>query len=488
MKITTEMATDPFLKILSDVKILSIDVNTITVDLGEGVVMSGRPLAIVSEKVMRGGHVEGYCCMTLGEFAHAEGEFCEAIGDNSHAEGVSTTASGISSHAEGGNTTASGDVSHAEGVVTTASGEGSHAEGSECNAYSAYSHAEGKSTNVFGNGHSIISFNDTAKTITLKDTPSGLLVGSRITLEKVSIEDPLDSSIFIRDIVVTTITDTTLTLDTTETLTASFKYCYDDGFTKFGITSMAGHGEGINTIATHAAHSEGRVTRAIGLASHAEGSVTTALGLVSHAEGSDTIASGDFSHAEGVVTTASGYISHSEGSDTTASGAYSHAEGSDTTASGYISHAEGVFTTVSGVSSHAEGNSTIASGAGSHASGLLTIAQGFAQTVVGVANNAQGDLEATLPTATDLLFIVGNGTVDMQTHEVTRSNALTLDYAGNLWTAGSQTVTQFKLSALNTAPASATDTGVVGEIRVTADYIYVCVAENTWKRTALTTW
>jgi hypothetical protein len=48
--------------------------------------------------------------------------------------------------------------------------------------------------------------------------------------------------------------------------------------------------------------------------------------------------------------------------------------------------------------------------------------------------------------------------------------------------------TQFKLSALNTAPASATATGVVGEIRIDASYIYICTATNTWKRSALTTW
>lgn len=37
-------------------------------------------------------------------------------------------------------------------------------------------------------------------------------------------------------------------------------------------------------------------------------------------------------------------------------------------------------------------------------------------------------------------------------------------------------------------PASATDTGLVGEMCWNADYVYVCVAENTWKRAALATW
>ena len=47
---------------------------------------------------------------------------------------------------------------------------------------------------------------------------------------------------------------------------------------------------------------------------------------------------------------------------------------------------------------------------------------------------------------------------------------------------------KYKLKALNAAPATATATGTLGEIRYTADYIYVCTATNTWKRTALTTW
>ena len=78
---------------------------------------------------------------------------------------------------------------------------------------------------------------------------------------------------------------------------------------------------------------------------------------------------------------------------------------------------------------------------------------------------------------------------------------LTLSQAGNLLIGssasdlgfrlnvdGTAQATQFKLSALNTAPASATATGVVGEIRIDASYIYICTATNTWKRSALTTW
>ena len=53
---------------------------------------------------------------------------------------------------------------------------------------------------------------------------------------------------------------------------------------------------------------------------------------------------------------------------------------------------------------------------------------------------------------------------------------------------GTKTTGQMDLAALNSAPSSASDTGVTGEIRFTADYIYVCVGTNTWKRAALATW
>lgn len=37
-------------------------------------------------------------------------------------------------------------------------------------------------------------------------------------------------------------------------------------------------------------------------------------------------------------------------------------------------------------------------------------------------------------------------------------------------------------------PASASDTGTQGDVAWDADYIYVCVATNTWKRVAISTW
>jgi hypothetical protein len=46
----------------------------------------------------------------------------------------------------------------------------------------------------------------------------------------------------------------------------------------------------------------------------------------------------------------------------------------------------------------------------------------------------------------------------------------------------------YNVNSLNIAPLSATDNGVLGEIRITATHIYVCIGTNTWVRTALATW
>ena len=40
----------------------------------------------------------------------------------------------------------------------------------------------------------------------------------------------------------------------------------------------------------------------------------------------------------------------------------------------------------------------------------------------------------------------------------------------------------------NKTPASATAAGTQGEVCWDTSYIYVCVATNTWKRTAITAW
>ena len=44
------------------------------------------------------------------------------------------------------------------------------------------------------------------------------------------------------------------------------------------------------------------------------------------------------------------------------------------------------------------------------------------------------------------------------------------------------------LAVLVDVPASATAAGAKGQYAVDADYLYVCVATNTWRRVAVATW
>ena len=196
------------------------------------------------------------------------------------------------------------------------------------------------------------------------------------------------------------------------------------------------HAEGRLTRATSSySHAEGHSTEAIGPGSHAEGwhinqQANVARGISasgggSHAEGIAQgtfriIASGDGSHAEGYARNANniaqGNGSHVEGRGNTASGLYTHAEGNENTASGGASHAEGEATEASGYSSHAEGMHTVAYGQCSHAQNLGTVANAVNQTALGQYN---------VPDTTSSV-IIGNGS------SATRSNALTVDWNGNV--------------------------------------------------------
>lgn len=170
---------------------------------------------------------------------------------------------------------------------------------------------------------------------------------------------------------------------------------------------------------------EGNLNAATGYCSHAEGLVSSAIGESAHAEGDHTYANASSSHAEGRASIASYEASHAEGFHTRARDQASHSEGFETFADGFTSHAEGYKTHANEWASHAEGFETVASGHGSHAEGGATIAGSTYQHVFG---------EANVPDYNDVYIeIVGNSTLP------NRSNARTLDTAGNEWIAGTLT-------------------------------------------------
>lgn len=168
-------------------------------------------------------------------------------------------------------------------------------------------------------------------------------------------------------------------------------------------------------------------TKATHISASAIGHNASATSYYAHAEGSNTVASGESSHAEGNWTTASGRNAHTEGYDSVASGNNAHAEGYDTLASGYVSHAEGGSTSAEGDYSHTEGWNTYAKGDFSHAEGYGAIAGSDYQ-------HAQGKYNIE-DTTNKYAFIIGNGEGSSK-----RSNALTVDWNGNVWFAGNLTV------------------------------------------------
>jgi hypothetical protein len=94
--------------------------------------------------------------------------------------------------------------------------------------------------------------------------------------------------------------------------------------------------------------------------------------------------------------------------------------------------------------------------------------------------------QLSIESSTDGAGIVLNAqSTSTYTPIISKNNGTTTFSVNKL---GDITANSLKLNAMNTAPASATATGTVGEIRVTATHIYVCTATNTWVRSALTTW
>lgn len=127
-----------------------------------------------------------------------------------------------------------------------------------------------------------------------------------------------------------------------------------------------------------------------------------------------------------------GQYSTVEGEQNTAALYSAHAEGVNTSALGYAGHSEGEETIAAGYASHAEGRGSIAKSTASHASGLGTIANGKSQTTIGeynIEDNGTGpNVRGTYA------FIIGNGT-----SKNARSNAMTVDWNGNILAASAIT-------------------------------------------------
>ena len=107
-----------------------------------------------------------------------------------------------------------------------------------------------------------------------------------------------------------------------------------------------------------------------------------------------------------------------------------------------------------------------------------------------------GNVQAETLIATDLaegyVPYNRNGTLGLQDSSIYQDSGnvgigtTTLSQALNV--NGNILATGYRVSAMQTAPSSRSDTGTLGEIRITADYIYVCYATDSWRRVAISAW
>jgi len=172
---------------------------------------------------------------------------------------------------------------------------------------------------------------------------------------------------------------------------------------------------------------------------------STAIGIESFSFGNGNTSSGDYSHTEGGGNGAVGDYSHAEGNGTQSIGTGSHSEGDSTNAIGNYSHSEGFGNVSSGISSHAEGRNTYSIGDYSHSEGLETSAittyshtQGWGTTTGADFQLACG--QYNIPTDTQSMFIVGNGSDDLNRSNLLTAGGLTVTINGDLFVTGNTTI------------------------------------------------
>ncbi|MBL7700665.1 MAG: hypothetical protein JNM14_00325 [Ferruginibacter sp.] len=152
------------------------------------------------------------------------------------------------------------------------------------------------------------------------------------------------------------------------------------------------------------------------------------------------------------------------------------------TAFGYQNATSGTSAFVTGLLDTAAGNN-------SAAFGLSNKAASFNEFALGMYGTNYTPVSTSVYDAADRIFNVGNGI-----SSVLRADAFTILKGGNV---GIGTANPTALLDINgntirvrtaKTPASSADAGNTGDIAWDNDYIYICVATNTWKRVAISTW
>jgi len=122
--------------------------------------------------------------------------------------------------------------------------------------------------------------------------------------------------------------------------------------------------------------------------------------------------------------------------------------------------------------------------------GNTPIGLGANTTVIGTSATTLtrlfGDITTGTDTASAAMHAIKTTEQLRLGYDASNYLSITVDAAGDALLKTSSN--KIRLSDTARTPASASASGKAGEVCWDADYLYVCVAANTWKRAALSTW
>lgn len=177
-----------------------------------------------------------------------------------------------------------------------------------------------------------------------------------------------------------------------------------------------------------------------------------------------------------------GFLNNANGFTTFAAGDRNTVNAQQGSAFGYQNGIQGLGGFVTGTADTTLGQYASAFGTGN-------LAASYNEMAIGMYGSNYTATSTSAYNANDRIFNVGNGA-----NTGSRSDALTILKSGNV---GIGTAAPSALLDVNSdkirirtakTPTSATDTGNAGDIAWDTNFIYVCVAANTWKRVAIASW
>ena len=395
----------------------------------------------------------------MGNSTEASGSISTAMGFGTEASGYASIAIGSSTEASGSSSTAMGSNTEASGVATTAMGKNTTASGFNSTAMGFGTTASGLSSVSMGQ-FNVINSSDTPTTFALTNTAFSIGNGTTAALSSDAFKVLFDGTTTIGTS--TPISGSMFAVNRTSAATSATPTV--GVFNDFNYTGSS------SSIILY-----GGVTRNQYSGSDNIGGIIGTNGLARN------LGSGDITNITGVFAQGES----NSNSDFTISSMYALYAGAKLEGTGTQTLTQGVE---GGVFNTRIDNPNATSASTTGATVQIEAVKGDMGDTTLLYLNMAGSYanpDASL-SINNFAYIEADDNFAMPnvtgtSHFINSSVPLPSVFAGSV------TSESLNVTALNTAPASATATGTLGSIKFTADHIYVCVATNTWKRVAIAT-